>query len=232
MFGGPCYWTGGNMFAAVHQESLLVRLGEKDRAELLAQPGAHLFEPMEGRPMKEYVVFPGDMLADRDGSARLDGQGAGLRREPAAQREEAAQEEEPEVAAAPPGAPRPDRSAALRRLTGRRVGLRRLDRHRRDAGEVADDVHELAVGRHDDLGVLPERLLDRLELAQHLGVADEVLLGGLVDQLDGLRLALGGEDLGLLDALGLLDLGAPLAVGLRLGGGGDSRWRRSSRSRP
>ncbi len=66
MFGGPCYWTGGNMFAAVHQESLFVRLGEKDRAELLAQPGAHLFEPMEGRPMKEYVVFPDEMLADRD----------------------------------------------------------------------------------------------------------------------------------------------------------------------
>ncbi len=66
MFGGPCYWTGGNMFAAVHQESLFVRLGEEDRAELLAQPGAHLFEPMEGRPMKEYVVFPDKMLADRE----------------------------------------------------------------------------------------------------------------------------------------------------------------------
>jgi TfoX/Sxy family transcriptional regulator of competence genes len=65
MFGGPCYWTGGNMFAAVHQESLFVRLGEKDRAELLALPGAHLFEPMEGRPMREYVVFPDDLLADR-----------------------------------------------------------------------------------------------------------------------------------------------------------------------
>jgi len=66
MFGGPCYRSGGNMFAAVHQESLFVRLGEEDRAELLAQPGAHLFEPMEGRPMKEYVVFPDEMLADRD----------------------------------------------------------------------------------------------------------------------------------------------------------------------
>jgi TfoX/Sxy family transcriptional regulator of competence genes len=66
MFGGPCYWTGGNMFAAVHQESLFVRLDEKDRAELLAQPGAHLFEPMEGRPMKEYVVFPDALLTDRD----------------------------------------------------------------------------------------------------------------------------------------------------------------------
>ena len=87
-------------------------------------------------------------------------------------------------------------------------------------------------GRHDDLGVLPERLLHRLELAQHLGVADEVLLGGLVDQLDGLRLALGGEDLGLLDALRLLDLGAPLAVRLRLAWRWRSRRRRSSRSRP
>ena len=67
MFGGPCYWTRGNMFAAVHQESIFVRLGEDDRTELLARPGAHLFEPMEGRPMREYVVFPDDMLADREG---------------------------------------------------------------------------------------------------------------------------------------------------------------------
>jgi TfoX/Sxy family transcriptional regulator of competence genes len=64
MFGGPCYWTGGNMFAAVHQESIIVRLGESDRAELLALPGAHLFEPMEGRPMREYAVFPEAMLDD------------------------------------------------------------------------------------------------------------------------------------------------------------------------
>ncbi len=66
MFGGPCYWAGGNMFAAVHQESMFVRLGEDDRAALLAHPGAHLFEPMAGRPMREYVVFPDDMLADRE----------------------------------------------------------------------------------------------------------------------------------------------------------------------
>ncbi len=66
MFGGPCYWSGGNMFAAVHQESIFVRLGEQDRAELLAEPGAHLFEPMEGRPMREYVVFPEAMLTDKE----------------------------------------------------------------------------------------------------------------------------------------------------------------------
>jgi TfoX/Sxy family transcriptional regulator of competence genes len=65
MFGAPCYWTGGNMVAGVHQESIFVRLGEDDRAVLLEQPGAHLFEPMEGRPMREYVVLPESMLADR-----------------------------------------------------------------------------------------------------------------------------------------------------------------------
>jgi TfoX/Sxy family transcriptional regulator of competence genes len=66
MFGGPCYWTGGNMFAAIHQESMIVRLGEVDRQVLLREPGAALFEPMEGRPMREYVVIPPQIVADRE----------------------------------------------------------------------------------------------------------------------------------------------------------------------
>jgi TfoX/Sxy family transcriptional regulator of competence genes len=64
MFGGPCYWVHGNMFAAVHQESIIVRLSEADRAEFLQRSGAHQFEPMEGRPMREYVVFAGEMRGD------------------------------------------------------------------------------------------------------------------------------------------------------------------------
>ena len=66
MFGGPCYWTGGNMFAAIHQESMIVRLGEEDRQALLREPGAALFEPMEGRPMREYVVIPPQIVEDRE----------------------------------------------------------------------------------------------------------------------------------------------------------------------
>ena len=66
MFGGPCYWTGGNMFAAIHQESMIVRLGEEDRQALLGEPGAALFEPMEGRPMREYVVIPPQIVEDRE----------------------------------------------------------------------------------------------------------------------------------------------------------------------
>jgi TfoX/Sxy family transcriptional regulator of competence genes len=66
MFGGPCYWTGGNMFAAIHQESMIVRLGEEERQALLQEPGAALFEPMEGRPMREYVVIPPQIVEDRE----------------------------------------------------------------------------------------------------------------------------------------------------------------------
>ena len=101
------------------------------------------------------------------------------------------------------------------------IGLIVVGRHRHEPAEVADHVDELGVGGHDDLGILIERPFDGFELAQHLGVAHEVLVGGLVDELDGLRFALAPEDLGLSRALGLLDLGAPGAVGLGLGRGGE-----------
>ena len=47
-------------------DSVNSEFNHRTMSRLLAQPGAHLFEPMEGRPMKEYVVFPDEMLADRD----------------------------------------------------------------------------------------------------------------------------------------------------------------------
>jgi TfoX/Sxy family transcriptional regulator of competence genes len=40
MFGYPCAFAGGSMFAGLHQENLIVRLGEVERAELLAKPPA------------------------------------------------------------------------------------------------------------------------------------------------------------------------------------------------
>jgi TfoX/Sxy family transcriptional regulator of competence genes len=50
------------MFAGLHQEDMILRLGEADRAQLLKRPGAKLFEPMPGRPMREYVVVPPPLL--------------------------------------------------------------------------------------------------------------------------------------------------------------------------
>ena len=63
MFGCPAYWVAGNLFAGVWQESLMLRLPDDLRAQLLAG-GAGLFEPVEGRPMREYVVLPPSELGD------------------------------------------------------------------------------------------------------------------------------------------------------------------------
>src|SRR5258708_21290517 len=57
MFGNVAAFVNGNMFAGLFGEDLFVRLGEQERAELVEQ-GGRPFEPMAGRPMKEYVVVP------------------------------------------------------------------------------------------------------------------------------------------------------------------------------
>jgi TfoX/Sxy family transcriptional regulator of competence genes len=65
MFGCPCLFVDSNMFSGIHQENLFVRLSDADRATLLALTGARQFEPMPGRPMREYVCVPQAMLAER-----------------------------------------------------------------------------------------------------------------------------------------------------------------------
>ena len=67
----------------------------------------------------------------------------------------------------------------------------------------------------------PQKFWDFLVANGHDAAANVNTNNGFVDQLDGLRLTLSVEDAGLLDALGLLDLGPALTVGLRLGGGGE-----------
>jgi TfoX/Sxy family transcriptional regulator of competence genes len=63
MFGCPAYFVNGNMFAGVHQDNVMLRLPEDDRAEV-ARLGGGPFEPMPGRPMREYVVLPRTVLDD------------------------------------------------------------------------------------------------------------------------------------------------------------------------
>jgi TfoX/Sxy family transcriptional regulator of competence genes len=58
MFGNRAAFVHGNMFLALFGTEVAVRLSDEDRAELLRQKGAAAFEPMKGRPMKEYVVLP------------------------------------------------------------------------------------------------------------------------------------------------------------------------------
>ena len=65
MFGNFGAFANGKMFMGVFGDSVFVKLGETDRAQALALPGARLFEPMAGRAMKEYVVLPPSTLASK-----------------------------------------------------------------------------------------------------------------------------------------------------------------------
>jgi TfoX/Sxy family transcriptional regulator of competence genes len=57
MFGYPALFLNGNMFAGTFQDKIVARLAEDARARAL-KAGAKHFEPMAGRPMKEYLVVP------------------------------------------------------------------------------------------------------------------------------------------------------------------------------
>ena len=63
MFGYPAAFVNGNMACGLHQDGLVLRLGDDDRAALMKEGGVP-FEPMPGRVMREYVVAP-QKLASR-----------------------------------------------------------------------------------------------------------------------------------------------------------------------
>ena len=64
MFGYPTCVLRGNMFMRLHEDSLILRLADADTAEFLSRYPASVFEPMPGRPMKEYVVVPPTLVND------------------------------------------------------------------------------------------------------------------------------------------------------------------------
>lgn len=57
MFGQLSAFVNGNMFMGIFGDDVLFRLPDDERAEVIAAGGGP-FEPMAGRPMKEYVVVP------------------------------------------------------------------------------------------------------------------------------------------------------------------------------
>ena len=62
MFGYPTAFLNGNMFAGLHGDSMILRLSPKDLKVFFEMPNTHAFEPMPGRPMKEYAVVPPALL--------------------------------------------------------------------------------------------------------------------------------------------------------------------------
>ncbi len=55
MFGGTGYMLGGNLFAGVYKDRLLVRLGPQEGAVALAEPHVTPFDMMP-RPMPGWVT--------------------------------------------------------------------------------------------------------------------------------------------------------------------------------
>jgi TfoX/Sxy family transcriptional regulator of competence genes len=56
MFGCPCAFVNGHMFAGVYERHIIVRSPEPERTALLAEPGIGPFAAM-GRTMREYVAL-------------------------------------------------------------------------------------------------------------------------------------------------------------------------------
>jgi TfoX N-terminal domain len=65
MFGYPSCVLRGHMFMSLFGDRLVLRLGEEDRREFLERHKTAVFEPMPGRPMKEYVVVPPALTSER-----------------------------------------------------------------------------------------------------------------------------------------------------------------------
>jgi TfoX/Sxy family transcriptional regulator of competence genes len=67
MFGCPAYFVNNNMFTAMHQDNIVIRLSEDGRTEISAKyDESEPFEPMKGRVMKEYIVIPETLYNDPD----------------------------------------------------------------------------------------------------------------------------------------------------------------------
>jgi hypothetical protein len=59
MFGMPTIKAGGKAIAGLYGEDMVFKLPDAAaRERALALSGAHLFEPMAGRQMKEWVQVP------------------------------------------------------------------------------------------------------------------------------------------------------------------------------
>ena len=57
MFGLPGYYIDGKLFACVWEDGVSLKVPTKVREELLKKRGVGPFVPMEGSPMKEWVLI-------------------------------------------------------------------------------------------------------------------------------------------------------------------------------
>jgi hypothetical protein len=58
MFGMPVLKAGGKVFAGTYGDAMTFKLGPDDLERARTLTGVEAFEPMKGRPMKEWVLVP------------------------------------------------------------------------------------------------------------------------------------------------------------------------------
>ena len=59
MFGSPTFFVNGNMFAGVHEDTIIMRLSESDLKGIFTRfKDVRPFTPMGARVMKEYAAVP------------------------------------------------------------------------------------------------------------------------------------------------------------------------------
>ena len=66
IFGYPCCFVNGNLFAGVHQSDIILRLPENEREEFIRCYKSGLFKPFPNRTMREYVVVPKTLFKEKD----------------------------------------------------------------------------------------------------------------------------------------------------------------------
>lgn len=64
MFGYPAVFASGKLCAGLHEENLILRLSEPDRAKLLREGAGTAWSPMPGRVMREYMALSPAVVAD------------------------------------------------------------------------------------------------------------------------------------------------------------------------
>jgi len=64
MFGAPCYFVNGNMFAGVMADYVFLRLSPPDLQEMIKEGQGRPFEPVPGKKMLQYCAISGDLLKD------------------------------------------------------------------------------------------------------------------------------------------------------------------------
>jgi TfoX/Sxy family transcriptional regulator of competence genes len=67
MFGAPTYFVNGNMFAGVHEDTIILRLSETDLKSIFSQfEDVKPFTPMGAHVMKEYATLPKGIAEKED----------------------------------------------------------------------------------------------------------------------------------------------------------------------